>query len=89
MLAVLYGVVTSLDVAYWQQYAASPDALSLAGNVVGVLPTVVNPIKLAPLTTAAPLVAPIADLACALAAAGLTLGDTIRSWDTAGSRADA
>ena len=72
-----------LLVAYWQQYAAGPDALSLSGNVVGVLPTVVNPIKFAPLTTVAPLVAPIADLACALAAAELTLGDTIRQWDTA------
>jgi hypothetical protein len=72
-----------LLVAYWQEYAASPDALSLASDVVGALPTIVNPIKFAPLTIAAPLVAPIADLACALAAAGLTLGDTIRSWDTA------
>ena len=77
-----------LLVAYWQEYAASPDALSLASNVVGALPTIVNPIKFAPLTTAAPLVAPVADLACALAAAGLTLGDTIRSWDTADNPTD-
>ena len=47
-----------LLVAYWQQYAASPDALSLAGSVVGALPTIVNPIKFAPLTTAAPLSPP-------------------------------
>jgi hypothetical protein len=72
-----------LLVAYWQQYVAGPDALSLAGSVIGVLPTVVNPIKFAPLTTAAPFVALVADLACALAGAGLTLGDTIQQWDTA------
>lgn len=73
-----------LLVAYWQEYAAAPDALSLASDVVGALPTIVNPIKFAPLTTAAPLVAPVADIACALAAAGLTLGDTIRNWDSMG-----
>ena len=67
-----------LLVAYWQEYAADPDALSLASDVVGALPTIVNPIKFAPLTTAAPLVAPVADVACALAAAGLTFGNTIR-----------
>jgi hypothetical protein len=84
-LPSITGVALSplLLVAYWQEYAATPDALSLASNVVGALPTIINPIKFAPLTTAAPLVAPIADIACALAAAGLTLGDTIHSWDTA------
>jgi hypothetical protein len=71
-----------LLVAYWQEYAAAPHALSLASNVVDVQPTIVNPIKFAPLTTAAPLVAPLADIACALAAAGLTLGDTIGHWDS-------
>ena len=75
-LPSITGVALSplLLVAYWQEYAASPDALSLASNVVGALPPIVNPIKFAP------LVAPIADIACALAAGGLTLGDTIRSW---------
>ena len=72
-----------LLVAYCQEYAADPDALSLASDVVGALPTIVNPIKFAPLTTAAPLVAPVADVACALAAAGLTLGNTIGHWDSA------
>jgi hypothetical protein len=83
-LPSITGVALSplLLVAYWQEYAASPDALSLASNVVGALPTIVNPIKFAP------LVAPIADIACALAAGGLTLGDTIRSWDTANNPTD-
>jgi hypothetical protein len=70
-----------LLVAFWQQEVAAPDALSLASNVIGALPGIINPIKFAPLTTAAPLVAPVADIACALAAAGLTLGDAIRQWD--------
>jgi streptogramin lyase len=72
-----------LLVACWQEYASAPDALSLASNVVGALPGIINPIKFAPLTSAAPLVAPVADIACALAAAGLTLGDALKNWDTA------
>jgi hypothetical protein len=32
---------------------------------------------------AAPRVAPVADVACALAAAGLALGSTIANWDSA------
>ena len=74
-----------LLVAYWQTYAKSQesatDALGLSANVVGALPAIVNPIKFAPLTTPAPLVAPIADLVCGLASAGLTLGATIAGWD--------
>ncbi len=74
-----------LLVAYWQIYAksqeGSTDALGLSANVIGALPAIVNPIKFAPLTTPAPLVAPIADLVCGLASAGLTLGATIAGWD--------
>jgi hypothetical protein len=47
----------------------------------GALPGIINPIKFAPLTSAAPLVAPVADIACALAAAGLTLGDALKNWE--------
>jgi hypothetical protein len=55
VILAITGVALSplLLVAYRQQYAAAPDALRLASNVVGVLPTIVNPIKIALLTVGA------------------------------------
>jgi hypothetical protein len=82
-------VLTPLSLfANWQGDVADPNALSLASNVVGTLPTIINPIKFASLETAAPLLAPVADIACALAVAGMTLSATIGSWDNSGAPRD-
>lgn len=76
-----------LLVAFWQTYAKSSkletDALGLSSSVIGTLATIINPIKFAPVDTGAPVVAPIADVFCAEAAAGLTLGATIKGWGAA------
>ena len=55
--------------------------LSFAANVVGTFATIINPIKFAPAEAIVPYVAPIADVACAVAAAGLTIGATVKGWD--------
>ena len=80
------GVVVSplLLFAVWQVYEDSPkaegDALGLAAAVIGELAVIVNPIKFAEPPTS--VVAPVADIACGIAAGGLTLGAAIESWDT-------
>ncbi|MCS5692752.1 PQQ-binding-like beta-propeller repeat protein [Cyanobium sp. FGCU-6] len=65
-------------IVYVLQYEEYDDALNLASSVVGTLPTVINPIKF---FESAWGVAPVADVVCALAVAGMTLDSTITSWD--------
>ncbi|MEZ4716787.1 MAG: hypothetical protein R2851_11970 [Caldilineaceae bacterium] len=67
--------------AYYEAYADTTprDLLSLIANVVGVLGTMINPIKFAPQPAA--YVAPVADVVCGIATAAITVADTIEGWD--------
>jgi len=66
---------------YKPQQNVETAKLGFAANVIGTVATIVNPIKFAPAESLVPYVAPIADVACAFAAAGLNLGATIQGWD--------
>jgi outer membrane protein assembly factor BamB len=66
---------------YKPQQTVETAKLGFAANVISTVATIVNPIKFAPAESLVPYVAPIADVACAFAAAGLNLGATIQGWD--------
>jgi hypothetical protein len=74
--------MSPLNIAY---YAAMIDreasTTKLISDVLGQVPSFLNPIRLVPATTLVPFIAPVANLLFRLAQAGLTLADTITGWN--------
>jgi outer membrane protein assembly factor BamB len=68
----------------WQ--AGAFDMEELAINVLSSVPGLVGPAKFGPSGTPIPYIAPGADLACFLAAAGLTIDSTVEGWDEYGGK---